>query len=63
MQPTLFIFLGGLLAALAVGLGAIGAHALKTHLAAEQLETFHTAVQYQICRQDSWRHGFQMFRR
>ena len=27
MQPTLFISLGGILAALAVGLGAIGAHA------------------------------------
>ena len=43
-----FIILGGLLAALAVGLGAIGAHALKSQLTAEQLATFHTAVQYQI---------------
>jgi uncharacterized membrane protein YgdD (TMEM256/DUF423 family) len=48
MPPALFIFLGGLLAALAVGLGAIGAHALKTQLSAQQLETFHTAVQYQM---------------
>ena len=32
MQPGVLIFLGGLLAALAVGLGAIGAHALKEHL-------------------------------
>ena len=46
-MPTLFIFLGGVLAALGVGLGAIGAHALKTQLTPEQLETYHTAVQYQ----------------
>ena len=43
-----FIILGGLLAALAVGLGAIGAHALKSQLTTEQLATFHTAVQYQM---------------
>jgi uncharacterized membrane protein YgdD (TMEM256/DUF423 family) len=48
MQPGVLIFLGGLLAALAVGLGAIGAHALKKNLAPQQLETFHTAVQYQM---------------
>jgi len=48
MQTALFIFLGGLLAALAVGLGAIGAHALKTQLTPQQLETFHTAVNYQM---------------
>lgn len=48
MPPAFFVFVGSLLAALAVGLGAIGAHALKTHLTAEQLETFHTAVQYQM---------------
>jgi uncharacterized membrane protein YgdD (TMEM256/DUF423 family) len=47
MQP-LFIILGCLLAAVAVGLGAIGAHALKTQLTPEQLETFHTAVHYQM---------------
>ena len=47
-MPTLFIFLGGILAALAVGLGAIGAHALKSQLSPEQLETFHTAVHYQM---------------
>lgn len=44
----LFIVLGGLFAALAVGLGAIGAHALKMKLTPEQLATFHTAVQYQM---------------
>ena len=48
MNGAGFICLGGVLAALAVGLGAIGAHALKTHLTPPQLETFHTAVQYQM---------------
>jgi uncharacterized membrane protein YgdD (TMEM256/DUF423 family) len=48
MHTALFVVLGGLLAALAVGLGAIGAHALKTQLTPEQLETYHTAVQYQM---------------
>lgn len=43
-----FIILGGFLAALPVGLGALGAHALKSHLTPEQLATFHTAVQYQM---------------
>jgi uncharacterized membrane protein YgdD (TMEM256/DUF423 family) len=45
---NLFIILGALLAALAVGLGAIGAHALKDKLTPEQLATHHTAVQYQM---------------
>jgi len=48
MRPIQFVSLGGLLAALAVGLGAVGAHALKTQLTPEQLETFHTAVHYQM---------------
>ena len=48
MQSTLFVFLGGILAALAVGLGAFGAHALKSQLTAEQLTTFQMAVQYQM---------------
>ncbi len=48
MPITLFIVLGGLLAAVAVGLGALGAHALKAHLTPQQLETFHTAVHYQM---------------
>jgi uncharacterized membrane protein YgdD (TMEM256/DUF423 family) len=48
MHEALFVCLGGLLAALAVGLGAIGAHLLKPHLTPQQLETFHTAVQYQM---------------
>jgi uncharacterized membrane protein YgdD (TMEM256/DUF423 family) len=48
MNGAVLVCLGGVLAALAVGLGAIGAHALKTHLTPPQLETFHTAVQYQM---------------
>ena len=48
MQPAFFIIVGAVLAALAVGLGAIGAHALKSQLSAEQLATYHTAVQYQM---------------
>jgi uncharacterized membrane protein YgdD (TMEM256/DUF423 family) len=43
-----FVFLGSLLAALGVALGAVGAHVLKPHLTPPQLETFHTAVQYQM---------------
>jgi uncharacterized membrane protein YgdD (TMEM256/DUF423 family) len=39
MQPTVFIFLGAVLAALAVGLGAVGAHALKEYLTPQQLDT------------------------
>ncbi len=48
MPPTIFVILGSVLAALAVGLGATGAHALKSQLSAEQLATYHTAVQYQM---------------
>ena len=48
MQPTFSIILGASLAALAVGLGAMGAHALQDQLSAEQLATYHTAVQYQM---------------
>jgi uncharacterized membrane protein YgdD (TMEM256/DUF423 family) len=48
MHPSMFISLGGFLAALAVGLGAIGAQALKSHLTPQQFETFQTADQYQM---------------
>ena len=48
MHSAVFISLGGFLAALAVGLGAIGAHALKTQLTPEQIETFQMAVHYQM---------------
>ena len=50
-MPTCFIHLSGhLLAALSVGLGALGAHALKSQLIPQQFESFHTAVQYQMYR-------------
>jgi len=42
----LFVALGAALAALAVILGAFGAHALKTRLPPDLLEVYHTAVQY-----------------
>ena len=47
-MPTLFVFLGAVLAGLGVALGAIGAHALQGRLSPQQLETFRTAVQYQL---------------
>ena len=34
------------LLALAVGIGAFGAHGLKTHLSAEMMQTFKTGVEY-----------------
>lgn len=42
----LFLTLGALLLAAAVGLGAFGAHALKARLGADMLAVYHTAVQY-----------------
>ena len=48
MQAARMVCLGSLLAAVAVGLGAVGAHVLKAQLAPEQLETFQTAVHYQM---------------
>lgn len=48
MPIPFIIVLGGLLAAIAVAFGALGAHALKSHLTPQQLETFHTAVHYQM---------------
>ncbi len=38
--------LAALLGALAVAIGAFGAHALKPHLSPESLDTFRTGVQY-----------------
>ena len=43
-----FFRLGALSCALAVVLGAFGAHALKTTLAPDQLQVFETAVRYQF---------------
>ncbi len=48
-MDRLFLVLGSLLAALAVALGAFGAHALQDQLAAtNRLDTFETAVRYQM---------------
>ena len=43
-----FITTGALLAAIAVALGAFGAHGLKKIVAAETVQTFQTGVQYQM---------------
>jgi uncharacterized membrane protein YgdD (TMEM256/DUF423 family) len=42
------IVLGALLMAIGIGVGALGAHALRDVLAARDLEALHTAVYYQI---------------
>jgi uncharacterized membrane protein YgdD (TMEM256/DUF423 family) len=39
---------GSILGGLAVALGAFGAHALRDHLSARQLEVFETGVRYQM---------------
>jgi hypothetical protein len=44
MPPAVVIILGAFLAALAVGLGAIGAHALKSELSPEQLATYNRCL-------------------
>ncbi len=48
MGPKACVILGGLLGAIGVAAGALGAHALETHLSAEQLHTYEVAVRYQI---------------
>ena len=47
-MERIFFGLGALLAGIAVGLGAFGAHALKTSLSPEDLVTFETGVRYQM---------------
>ncbi len=47
MERTYFA-LGGLLAAIAVALGAFGAHALRDRLTTDLLATFETGVRYQM---------------
>lgn len=47
MQKTFFV-LGGLLALVAVGAGAFGAHALGERLEPGRLKTFETASRYQM---------------
>jgi len=46
MSAKIIILLASLNGFFAVGIGAFGAHALKEKLAASQLATFHTGVQY-----------------
>ena len=48
MSYKLFIALGALNAALAIALGAFGAHALKTRLSAELLAVYNTANHYHV---------------
>lgn len=45
--PTKTIAFSGFLMAIAIALGAFGAHALKDILSPERLQTWETAVQYQ----------------
>ncbi|NMG75175.1 DUF423 domain-containing protein [Aromatoleum diolicum] len=48
MTNRTVLFLGSLLAALGVGLGAFGAHGLRNVLSATELAWWNTAVQYQM---------------
>lgn len=43
-----FLISGALLGALAVALGAFGAHSLKSMIGEEELRVFHTGVEYQF---------------
>jgi uncharacterized membrane protein YgdD (TMEM256/DUF423 family) len=47
MSPRHWIAAGAFNALLAVALGAFGAHALKTHIDAEHISIWNTAVHYQ----------------
>jgi uncharacterized membrane protein YgdD (TMEM256/DUF423 family) len=47
-MEKLFFGIGGLSGALAVALGAFGAHALKARLTPELLQTFETGVRYHM---------------
>ena len=47
-MQKIFILSGSLLAALAVIMGAFGAHSLKAHLSNEMLDVYKTAVDYHI---------------
>ena len=46
ISARLFLASGGFAALAAVGLGAFGAHALKTRLSPEMLAVWHTGVEY-----------------
>jgi uncharacterized membrane protein YgdD (TMEM256/DUF423 family) len=45
---TDYVLVGAVLCGLGVALGAFGAHGLKTVLSADSLQTFETAVRYQM---------------
>ena len=47
-MPKMFLSIAGTLAALAVLLGAFGAHGLKAELAPEMMAVYQTAVQYHM---------------
>jgi uncharacterized membrane protein YgdD (TMEM256/DUF423 family) len=55
MNARLAATIGALCAALGIALGAFGAHALRSHLEPRDLETFETAVRYQMY------HAFALF--
>ncbi|MBL4584799.1 MAG: DUF423 domain-containing protein [Pseudomonadales bacterium] len=48
MKPQTILAAGAVFAFIAVGLGAFGAHGLKTVLSVAQLGTYQTAVEYQF---------------
>ena len=48
MTPKLLLTLGGLYGLLGVLLGAFGAHGLRDRLEPSQLDSWQTAVQYQL---------------
>ena len=48
MTERIFFAAGSIAAFIAVALGAFGAHALKSRLAADMLATFETGVRYQM---------------
>jgi len=48
MTPVSFLRIGALFGALAVGIGAFGAHGLKPHLFDYQITIFEKGVQYQF---------------
>ena len=47
-SKSFYLFTTALLGAIAIGLGAFGAHSLKEVLTADQLDSFETAVRYQM---------------
>jgi uncharacterized membrane protein YgdD (TMEM256/DUF423 family) len=58
-MQKLFITIAGISGALAVMLGAMGAHALKDRISPELLQAFETGVRYQVYHWDSDIHAIQ----